>query len=154
MFQRFEMRNCSSRPVRSVFSPSPFSRALFFNLFGLIFILSLCCGVGLVMFAKYHACDPLQLGLIKQTDQVRQEKDEAVARKTVFSVVSIVCHGNLEAIQRSTRHLSRLCLQRGIEYSLVGSEQFSCGGAVGHHQVLLSQRNDGQTGCLVFENAM
>jgi hypothetical protein len=37
---------------------------------GLIFILSLCCGVGLVIFAKYHTCDPVQIGLIKQTDQV------------------------------------------------------------------------------------
>ncbi|CAF1115543.1 unnamed protein product [Rotaria sordida] len=44
--------------------------ALLFNLVGLIFILSLCCGVGLVMFAKYYACDPLKTGIIKQTDQL------------------------------------------------------------------------------------
>ncbi|CAF0801152.1 unnamed protein product [Rotaria sp. Silwood1] len=44
--------------------------ALLFNLVGLIFILSLCCGVGLVMFAKYYACDPLRTGVIKQTDQL------------------------------------------------------------------------------------
>ncbi len=35
-----------------------------------MFILSLCCGVGLVIFAKYYACDPVRIGLIKQTDQV------------------------------------------------------------------------------------
>lgn len=64
------MPNCSSRLNLSAFRSCHSSRALFFNLFGLIFILSLCCGVGLVMFAKYYACDPLQLGLIKQTDQV------------------------------------------------------------------------------------
>ncbi|CAF2511489.1 unnamed protein product [Rotaria sp. Silwood2] len=44
--------------------------ALLFNLVGLIFILSLCCGVGLVMFAKYYACDPLRTGVIKQADQL------------------------------------------------------------------------------------
>ncbi|CAF3814058.1 unnamed protein product [Adineta steineri] len=44
--------------------------ALLFNLIGLVFILSLCCGVGLVIFAKYHLCDPLKLGLIKQSDQL------------------------------------------------------------------------------------
>ena len=49
-----------------------YSRALYFNLVGLLCILSLCCGVGLVIFAKYYACDPVKLGLIKQTDQVCQ----------------------------------------------------------------------------------
>jgi len=49
-------------------------RALYFNLIGLIFILSLCCGVRLVVFAKYYSCDPLRIGLFKQTDQVKREK--------------------------------------------------------------------------------
>ncbi|CAF0857456.1 unnamed protein product [Adineta ricciae] len=56
--------------------------ALLFNLVGLILILSLCCGVGLVMFAKYYACDPLQRAL------------------------PIICYGNIKTIQGFASTLS------------------------------------------------
>jgi hypothetical protein len=65
------MRNCLYNYTTRNFVVKTFPfRALYFNLIGLLFILSLCCGVGLVIFAKYYACDPVTLGLIKQTDQV------------------------------------------------------------------------------------
>ncbi|CAF0841280.1 unnamed protein product, partial [Didymodactylos carnosus] len=56
--------------VTSAYEVSIKHSALTLNLVGLLCILSLCCGVGLVMFAKYSICDPLKLGLIKQSDQL------------------------------------------------------------------------------------
>jgi len=71
VYQPFELQNCLFNYLRKTLVGFIFTfRALYFNLIGLIFILSLCCGVGLVIFAKYYACDPVKLGLIKQADQV------------------------------------------------------------------------------------
>ena len=47
-------------------------RALFWNLLGLLAILSLSLAIGLVMFAKYHDCDPLSTGRIQISEQVRR----------------------------------------------------------------------------------
>ena len=72
--------------------------------------------MGLVIFAKYHACDPVKLGLIKQSDQVcKISHIETRGKKTntlVCSIaLSIVRHGNVKAFQRFTRYFSRLCIQ-------------------------------------------
>lgn len=76
-------------------------RALYFNLVGLICILSLCCGVGLVIFAKYYACDPVKLGLIKQSDQVCQfphiSTRQQINKLLCSIALSIVRHGNVKA---------------------------------------------------------
>jgi hypothetical protein len=52
------------------------------------------------MFAKYYACDPLQLGLVKQTDQVdiffiqNYKADDSF-----FSLaLSNICYGNIKTI--------------------------------------------------------
>ena len=45
-------------------------RAMFVNLPGLIMIVSLCCMIGVVMFAFYADCHPIEFGVIKKTDQV------------------------------------------------------------------------------------
>ena len=45
-------------------------RAMFVNLPGLIMIVSLCCMIGVVMFAFYADCHPITYGVIDKTDQV------------------------------------------------------------------------------------
>ncbi|XP_022673285.1 sodium-coupled monocarboxylate transporter 1-like isoform X1 [Varroa destructor] len=45
-------------------------RAIWLNLPGLVFLLFVCSLAGLVMFAKYHSCDPLQAKRIVATDQL------------------------------------------------------------------------------------
>ena len=45
-------------------------RAMFVNLPGLIMIVSLCCMIGVVMYAFYADCHPITYGVIKNTDQV------------------------------------------------------------------------------------
>lgn len=44
--------------------------AMFVNLPGLILIVSLCCMIGIVMFAFYKDCHPIKYGVITMTDQL------------------------------------------------------------------------------------
>ena len=54
----------------SVPSVKTAKRSLFYNLIGLWFILVLGLAIGLVIFAKYHFCDPVLSGKIKNSEQV------------------------------------------------------------------------------------
>lgn len=45
-------------------------KAVWIFVFGIILILSFCCYNGLLIYAMYHDCDPLQTGLAKQKDQL------------------------------------------------------------------------------------
>ena len=45
-------------------------RALYWNLLGLIFILTVSLGVGLVIYTKYYDCDPLLAKRIEISEQV------------------------------------------------------------------------------------
>lgn len=45
-------------------------RAIFWNLIGLIGIFSLTLSLGMVMFAKYHDCDPLTTKRVSMSEQV------------------------------------------------------------------------------------
>ena len=47
------------------------SRALYLNILGLIFIVSLCVLDGLVIYGVYHKCDLLTEKKITSNDQVR-----------------------------------------------------------------------------------
>lgn len=47
-----------------------FARALYMNIPGLIGLLILTVGCGLVIYANYQGCDPVQLGVVKSADQV------------------------------------------------------------------------------------
>ncbi|XP_025093119.1 sodium-coupled monocarboxylate transporter 2-like [Pomacea canaliculata] len=44
--------------------------AMFLNMPGLILIVSLCCMIGIVMFAFYADCHPITFGLVTKTDQL------------------------------------------------------------------------------------
>ncbi|KAL8561649.1 hypothetical protein ACOMHN_001381 [Nucella lapillus] len=44
--------------------------ALYVNLPGLMLIVSLCCMIGIVMFAFYADCDPISFGVVTKTDQL------------------------------------------------------------------------------------
>lgn len=45
-------------------------KAVWIFVVGIILILSFCCYNGLLIYAMYHDCDPLQTGLAKQKDQL------------------------------------------------------------------------------------
>jgi sodium-coupled monocarboxylate transporter 8/12 len=44
--------------------------ALWVNLLGLLFLVSLCSFGGLVIFAKYKTCDPLKAKIVSTSDQL------------------------------------------------------------------------------------
>jgi hypothetical protein len=48
-----------------------YKRALYYNLIGLWVILALSLGIGLVIFAKYHTCDPLTTKDVLNGEQVK-----------------------------------------------------------------------------------
>ncbi|CAG2165233.1 unnamed protein product [Oppiella nova] len=54
----------------NVGSPQKGRRALYWNLPGLIVFIVMSITCGMVIYAKYHACDPVTLGLIKRHDQL------------------------------------------------------------------------------------
>ncbi|CAG2176455.1 unnamed protein product [Oppiella nova] len=54
----------------NVGSPQMGRRALYWNLPGIIVFLLMSIMCGMVIYAKYHACDPVTLGLIKRHDQL------------------------------------------------------------------------------------
>ncbi|KAB0798597.1 hypothetical protein PPYR_09590 [Photinus pyralis] len=43
---------------------------LFILMFGLVFLITMCCYMGLVIFASYHKCDPITRGYIAKSDQL------------------------------------------------------------------------------------
>ncbi|KAK4878994.1 hypothetical protein RN001_007140 [Aquatica leii] len=43
---------------------------LFVLMFGLMFLITMCCYMGLVIFASYHKCDPITRGYIAKSDQL------------------------------------------------------------------------------------
>ncbi|CAL8112703.1 unnamed protein product [Orchesella dallaii] len=45
-------------------------QCLFFNLLGLLAVVSLCCLAGLVIYAKYYDCDPASVNGVTSTDQL------------------------------------------------------------------------------------
>jgi hypothetical protein len=100
VFQQFELQNCLYKYPHKISVHIFRFRALYFNLIGLICILSLCCGVGLVIFAKYYACDPVRIGLIKQSDQVYTILNEEISNKRLFFFVALssICYGNIKTI--------------------------------------------------------
>ncbi|CAG2171094.1 unnamed protein product, partial [Oppiella nova] len=51
-------------------SPQKGRRALYWNLPGLILFTFMAVTCGMVIYAKYHACDPVTLGLVKRHDQL------------------------------------------------------------------------------------
>lgn len=53
------------------------NRALYINMVGMVMLLSLACLCGIALFAVYSRCDPLKLGLIKESDQVIFENLES-----------------------------------------------------------------------------
>ncbi|CAG2165234.1 unnamed protein product [Oppiella nova] len=65
---------CISQPqiqrYCNVGSPQKGRRALYWNLPGLIVFIVMSITCGMVIYAKYHACDPVTLGLIKRHDQL------------------------------------------------------------------------------------
>ncbi|CAG2173502.1 unnamed protein product [Oppiella nova] len=65
---------CISQPqiqrYCNVGSPQKGRRALYWNLPGLIVFVVMSITCGMVIYAKYHACDPVTLGLIKRHDQL------------------------------------------------------------------------------------
>lgn len=57
-------RYCSMR------SPAEARRALYYNMPGLVFFACLAAMCGIVIYAKYHGCDPIKLGHIQRHDQL------------------------------------------------------------------------------------
>ena len=47
-----------------------FCSALWLNLAGLVLLVSLLCLAGLVVYSKYHDCDPLRAGIVSSSDQL------------------------------------------------------------------------------------
>lgn len=44
--------------------------ALLWNIAGILLMISMCCFIGLILFAKYYNCDPLTTGLVTAKDQL------------------------------------------------------------------------------------
>lgn len=45
--------------------------ALYINMVGMILLISCACLCGIAVYGVYSRCDPLKLGLIEQSDQVK-----------------------------------------------------------------------------------
>lgn len=46
------------------------SKAMMINFVGYVFVLTLTCSCGVVMFAEYHECDLLSSGQVEKSEQI------------------------------------------------------------------------------------
>jgi hypothetical protein len=83
----------------------------------MVVLLILLCGVaGLLIYAKYHDCDPLKAKLVTRSDQVMIFWLIIWAYSIVISaVLSSICYGNIQSISWSNRTFHCFCHERFSE---------------------------------------
>lgn len=70
MLNLFGMGQAMVQRYMSLPSVKAARQALLWNIFGIVMMVSMCCIIGLIIFAKYHDCDPLTTKLVTAKDQL------------------------------------------------------------------------------------
>ncbi|CAL1548108.1 unnamed protein product [Lymnaea stagnalis] len=102
--------------------------AMWINLPGLIFIVSTCCMIGIVMYAFYADCHPISFGLVDKTDQlvplyVMDILGDYPGLPGVF--VSCVVSGSLSSLSSGLNALSAVTLRDIMQNSCPGITSIS-----------------------------